>query len=156
MNFCALCYEFPAEPSSGILGGPMWYVRSGGALVFGVLTFPFQLIGNILSSLASLVSSLLFPLRLRSDDHEPLQRRLTRLEEEVRKWKPLQEILPKQIEQQPAAVGDHSQKLTVLETELANTRKVGVNLNLHLIMVYLHFNFSEFIHFKVTTPISDT
>lgn len=116
-----------------VVGELLWcYIRSGGALVFGVITFPLQLVGNILSSLAGFVSGLFFPLRMRSDAHEPLQRRLTRLEDEVQKWKPLQDVIPKQLGHQPvvAAVGDHNQKLSVLETELANIRKVDANLNL--------------------------
>lgn len=94
--------------------------------MFGVVTFPLKLIGDMMSSLFSLLSTLFFPLRLQSDAHEPLQRRLTRLEEEVGRWKPLQDLIPKQLQAQHPApvVGDHSQKLSVLETELANTRKV--------------------------------
>jgi len=119
--FCAAFSIFPAGLSMGVLGELFWYhIRSGGALVFGVVTFPLQLVGNILSGLAGVVSGLFFPLRLRSDAHEPLQRRLTQLEDEVRKWKPLQDVIPKQLGHQPvavavaAAVGDHKQKLCVL------------------------------------------
>ncbi|KAG0592682.1 hypothetical protein KC19_1G272500 [Ceratodon purpureus] len=106
------------EPSIGVLGNVVGFITSGVKLVFGVITFPFQLIVNIWSSLATLFS---FPMRMPSDDHEPLQRRLTHLEQEVGKLKPLQEIIPKHIDQQPPA--DPTQKLSVLETELANTRK---------------------------------
>jgi anion-transporting ArsA/GET3 family ATPase len=95
----------------------VWFITSGAKLIFGVITFPFQLIVNILSSLASLIS---FPMRMRSDEHEPLQRRLTHLEQEFGKLKPTLET-PKRVDQ---PVADASQKLSLLETELANTRKV--------------------------------
>ena len=134
------------EPRIGVLGGVLSFITSGAKLVFGVITFPFQLIVNIMSGLASLMR---YPMRMRREDHEPLQRRLTHLEQEVGKLnknlKPLQEIIPKHIDQ--PVPESASQKLSVLETELANTRKVCSILYLHSITVSIQ-NIIRFVSCK--------
>jgi len=109
------------ESSSGVLVGLNWCISTVATLFFSAISIPYQFLVEILSILSSVVS---LYSGFRSDPHEPLQRRISQLEDEVDKLKPLQEILPKHTD----PVVDPAQKLSVLETELANTRKVGSNL----------------------------
>lgn len=124
MSVCHLA----AESSSGVLGGLNRCISTVATLFFSVISIPYQLLVQILSILSSVVS---LYSGFRSDPHEPLQRRISQLETEVDRLKPFQEIFPKHTD----PVVDTAQKLHTLETELANTRKVGSNLTLKLDLI---------------------
>jgi len=105
------------ESSSGVLGGLNWCISAVAKFFFSVISIPYQFlvqISSILSRVVSLYSG------FRADPHEPLQRRISQLETEVDKLRPLQG-LPKHSDPEL----DPDQKLSILETEVANTRKVG-------------------------------
>lgn len=92
-----------------------------------MISFPFQLLMQIMSVLARMV----FRTPTNTDIHELLQRRLTQLEAEVEKLKPVGETIPKHKEAAQLVAVDSSHKITSLETELANTKKVGSNPRMH-------------------------
>ncbi|XP_073388667.1 phosphatidylinositol/phosphatidylcholine transfer protein SFH4 isoform X4 [Physcomitrium patens] len=105
--------------TDGVAGGFVWYIHRGVKFTFGMISFPFQLLMQIMSVLARMV----FRTPTNTDIHELLQRRLTQLEAEVEKLKPVGETIPKHKEAAQLVAVDSSHKITSLETELANTKK---------------------------------
>ncbi|XP_073388668.1 phosphatidylinositol/phosphatidylcholine transfer protein SFH11 isoform X5 [Physcomitrium patens] len=107
------------DSTDGVAGGFVWYIHRGVKFTFGMISFPFQLLMQIMSVLARMV----FRTPTNTDIHELLQRRLTQLEAEVEKLKPVGETIPKHKEAAQLVAVDSSHKITSLETELANTKK---------------------------------
>ena len=105
--------------------GSKWLLSSGARLLFACIAFPY----HVLSSIISLVGRYAIGHASPRNGDPNLQKRITKLEAEVGRlsvFRPPNAHESRTTSTDPSTPEDATRKISMLETELANTRKVGI------------------------------